>query len=413
MRPLLRAVPVLLVLASLAMLFAPNGANTLPLYAARTGLKCQNCHFDPNGGGPRNDFGFMFARQRHSLTPEDTTSRWATLDLTNKVGDRFPLFIGVNQRFMALTNSSVTSDSLDRFGFYNMENAIHLAFQPHDRLTLVYTRDGFDRSSTTQDAWGMISGLPYDGYVRAGRFRNPFGLRMDDHTVATRNGFLDLQPFPDRFLPFDPRTPDMGVEVGANPGDFFGRMAITNGGVPNGATPFGSQYAQAFSAKVGVNMPWYQGQFSFYDDFRDDQRYSLGAERRVTRWGYAALGHWHKLQFVGEIAAGTDLVVADLKRNSLAGFAELNYTPNRWSNYRVRFDYLDLDRSNAFMTTPFGPGAPSLWRRYSIEGEFLPVPFGEIRWTYRLLQASEEMYSFAPVEIPDERQAYVQFHFSY
>ena len=64
MRTALRAVPVLLVLASLTLLFAPRRAVTLPLYAARTGLKCQNCHFDPNGGGPRNDFGFMFARNR-------------------------------------------------------------------------------------------------------------------------------------------------------------------------------------------------------------------------------------------------------------------------------------------------------------------------------------------------------------
>jgi hypothetical protein len=410
MRTALRAVPVLLVVASLIALFAPRGAVTLPLYAARTGLQCANCHFDPNGGGPRNDFGFMFARQRHSLTPEDTTSKWASLDVVNRVGDRFPLYIGVNQRFMMLTTSTVESDSLDRFGFYNMENGIHLAFQPHQQLTLVYTRDGFDRGSTTQDAWGMISGLPMNGYFRAGRFRNPFGLRMDDHTVATRNSFLDLQPFPGRFLPYDPRQPDMGFEVGANPGNLFGRVAFTNGGAPNGAMPFGSQFAQAISAKLGMNRSWYQGQISFYDDFRDDERHLLaGAERRATRWGYAGLAHWRNIAFVGEIAAGTDLVVGDVKRNSLAGFGEVNYTPNRWSNYRVRFDYLELDRSNAFTDT----GAPSLWRRYSVEGEFLPVPFGEIRWTYRLLQPNEEFYAFAPIEIADERQMYVQFHFSY
>jgi hypothetical protein len=232
---------------------------------------------------------------------------------------------------------------------------------------------------------------------------------MDDHTVATRNGFLDFQGGL-RFLPYDPRRPDMGVEVGVAPGNFFGRMALTNGGFPYGAFPLANQFAQAFSAKVGVNHNWYQGQISFYDDFRDDQRHSIpGVERRVTRWGYGALLHRGDFAFVGEIAAGTDLVIADIKRNSLAGFAELNYHPNRWSNWRARFDYLELDRSNAFT----GFGVPSLSRRYAVEGEFVPVPFAEIRWTYRLIQPSEGIDPFTLAEIPDERQFYVQFHFSY
>jgi hypothetical protein len=409
MRSALRAVPVLLLLVSLTALLAPRRAGGLPLYAARTGLQCKSCHFDPNGGGPRNDFGFMFARQRHSLTPEDTTSRWASLDLTNRIGDRMPVYVGVNQRFMALTNSTFHTDSLERFGFYNMESSIHLAFQPHERLTLVYTRDGFDSGSKTQDAWGMIGGLPYDGYVRAGRFRTPFGLRMDDHTVATRNGFLDLQPAGGRFLPYDPRTPDMGVEVGASPGNYFGRLAVTNGGIPYGASPFGSQHAQAVTAKLGVNMPWYQGNLSFYDDFRDDQRLLFGAERRVTRWGYSALGHWRQIALLGEIAAGTDNVDGVAHRNLLAGFAEVDYAATHWANFRVRYDYLDLDRSSAFT----GYGTPSLWRRYALEGEFLPVPFAEIRWTLRLIDPSETLDPLTSNEIPNEKQAYVQFHFSY
>ena len=34
-----------------------GGADRAALYAARTGLMCQSCHFDPNGGGPRNFYG--------------------------------------------------------------------------------------------------------------------------------------------------------------------------------------------------------------------------------------------------------------------------------------------------------------------------------------------------------------------
>src|SRR5258705_13926590 len=98
---------------------------------------------------------------------------------------------------MLLTNSTVKSDSLDRIGFFNMESALHIVFQPHPRLTLVYTNDAFSATQSFTlarpgEAFGLIGGFPFDGYLRAGRFRVPFGLRMDDHTVATRAGYLDF-----------------------------------------------------------------------------------------------------------------------------------------------------------------------------------------------------------------------------
>jgi hypothetical protein len=254
----------------------------------------------------------------------------------------------------------------------------------------------------------MISGFKYGGYFRAGRFRNPFGLRLDDHTVATRNGFLDFQPVPESYLPYDPRTPDEGVEVGATPGKFYGRMAFTNGGVPYGAFPLANQYAQAFAAKVGINTPRYQNGISFYDDFRDDQRATF-ADRRATRWAYYGLSHWRDFTTLFEIGAGTDYLGGTEHRNKLAAFGEVNYAPSRRVNFRARFDYLDLDRSSAFTDA----GATSLNRRYAIEGEFLPVPFAEIRWAFRLIDPNETVALDGVTEIPHEKQAFVQFHFSY
>src|SRR5690349_12595451 len=104
MRHWLRAFPFLVVAVSLAALaIAPRRATTVPLYAARQGLMCQSCHFDPNGGGPRNEFGFAFAKNRHSLEA-DTSGEWKDLDLTNRVGDKLPLYFGGNQRFMLISN---------------------------------------------------------------------------------------------------------------------------------------------------------------------------------------------------------------------------------------------------------------------------------------------------------------------
>src|SRR5262245_8969916 len=398
MRSWVRGVPWLLsslaIVLVLGALTARRG-ETLPLYAARNGLMCQSCHFDPNGGGPRNDFGFAFARNRHSVEPEDSTSQWNDLSVVNRLGDNVPIYIGVNQRFMLLTDGTRTIPGIDRIGFFSMENAFHLTSQPPSKLTLVYTRDGFDAGSTTRDAFGMISGGPWNSYLKAGRFRTPFGLRMDDHTVATRNSFLDFQSG-QTFLPYDPRFPDEGLEVGVDRGGFFGRAAFTDG-ASSVFSPKGR--AQAKTAKVGWHNSVYQGAVSFYDDFRTDSFVP-----RATRWGYYQLTRLGPVDFIGEIGAGTDETAPTgfppFKNNLIAGYGELDYAPTRALNFRVRYDHIELNSSDDW--TAWAVGAAD---RYALEGEIVPVPFAELRWTIR--------HIIPKYTVPDETQEYLQFHFSY
>jgi hypothetical protein len=410
MRRSIRLVPVALFVCSLAALLFSRGAETVPLYAAREGLLCQNCHFDPNGGGPRNDFGFAYARNRHSLEAEaDSTSPWHDLDLTNKVGDTMPLYVGVNQRFMVLDNNTEAIEGLDRFGFFNMESAIHFAFQPHSKLTLVYSLDGFAQGNPAterpREAFGMIGGLPFNGYIKAGRFRNPFGLRMDDHTVATRNSYLDFST-QERFLPYDPREPDMGVEVGGKGSSWFGRLAFTNGD----ARVLNGEFAETKAIKLGYVHPWYQAGLSFYDSYMSERvPATAGALKRATRWGYYGLTHYGPVAALFEIAAGTDEAEPDPdaglasgpKTNRVAGFAELDYHPMRWVNGRVRYDYLVIDRSTDPVIRELNTHS-----RYAVEAEVVPVPFAELRAVFRYIDHKSET-------LVDETQGYLQFHFSY
>lgn len=433
MRRWLRAAPVILLMVSLATLFAARRAQTVPLYAARTGLLCQNCHFDPNGGGPRNDFGFAFAKNRHSITPEGEGSPFADLTLTNRVGDNFPLYIGINQRFMAIANTTAQSDSFDRAGFYSMENAFHMAFQPHPRLTLVYTRDGFDGGSSTKEAFGMIGGFPLDGYLKAGRLRTPFGLRLDDHTVASRNGFLDFF-YPGTFypvgysdsihvseLPYDPRQSDMGLEYGSDWNGFFGRVALTNGtGHPLFSTD--NPYASAKTLKIGYNRPGYQGGISFYDEFRrfDPAFAQPGQVKRATRWGYYGLASYAQFAALGEVVAGTDESIPTVvghasgpKTNSLSWWAELDYAPWRQANFRVRYDRMSLDRGAADEYIR----DLNAHSRIAFETEWVPVPFAELRFAVRRISHDADTFRNTalggPLPIDDETQEFVQFHFSY
>ena len=411
MRRSLRWVPLLLVAASLAPLWLER-AETVPLYAARTGNQCQTCHFDPNGGGPRNDFGFNFARNRHSLDQEPEGSPWRDLTLTNRVGENMPLYIGTNQRFMVFTNDAGDPKGVDRFGFFNMENAISLTFKPHEKLTLVYVHDSFasqpNATDQTRDAFGMLSGGPWSTYLKAGRFRNPFGLRLDDHTVATRNAFLDFAGG-ETFLPYDPRYPDMGVEIGTLQTNWFGRASFTNGS----EDIFQGGHAQTSAAKIGYNNAAFQSGVSFYDAFN---RVTFAPIKRGTRWGYYGLTHRGPFALLGEVAAGTDEAqpppgfASGAKRNSLAWYAELDYAPVRYVNVRGRYDYLVHDHS-----TDDAVREANTHSRYALEAEWVPVPFCEIRGAVRRIDHKDDDGYSAIVgqAIKDETQAFLQFHFSY
>jgi hypothetical protein len=399
MRLTLRFVPALIVAASLApLLLLPAPGSGTPLYATRMGLACANCHFDPNGGGPRNAFGFAFAKNRHS-TDAETSGVFKDLDLTNKVSEQLPLYFGVNQRLMMLAEDASDAKGLDRFGFYNMESAIHVAFQPHPRLTLVYTNDGLDDGPrVTREAWGMV-GIG-DCYLRAGEFRVPFGLRMDDHTVATRNGFLDFQGGA-RILPYDPRFGDEGIELGGTHGLHYGRIAFTNGvSSPIGA---GSTHAQAVSAKIGYAGTSFQYGFSGYDEWNEAR--SFADRTRASRWGWYGTAHRAQASLIGEVVAGTDQYAsasfgASDKVNLLGWFVEADYQANRALNVRARYDRMETNRSSNQVIRD-----DASFSRYALEGDIVPIPFAELRWTLRLIDPDQEQ--------DNEKQAYLQLHFSY
>jgi hypothetical protein len=404
-----RVAAVMLLTVTIATLLRWRDAGTVPLYAARTGLACQSCHFDPNGGGPRNEFGFAYARNRHALTPEPEGSPWHDLDLTNRIGEKMPIYLGLDQRFMLFADNTNEVKGADRLGFFNMENALFVTFQPHPRLTLIYDRDGFESNAVTREAFGMI-GLPGGGYLKAGRFRNPFGLRMDDHTVATRNSFLDFSGgpplMPRRFLPYDPREPDEGLEYGMERGRYFGRVAFTNGGA--NVLSSTSQYAEAKTVKLGASSPTVQGAISLYDAYH---KTPVDGMQRETRWGLYAMGHRGPFAVLGEVAAGTDEAEPTVpgyasgpKTNRLALFAEGDYAPVNWLNVRFRFDRLVLDRSSDLTVRD-----ANTHTRYALEAEYVPVPFAELRATVRRIDhLRDELPGLA-----DETQGYLQFHFSY
>ena len=65
----LRSLVVAALLIGVALL--PQVGSAEPYLAVESGLKCANCHFNPSGGGKRNLFGTLYARNQISAQAID------------------------------------------------------------------------------------------------------------------------------------------------------------------------------------------------------------------------------------------------------------------------------------------------------------------------------------------------------
>ena len=355
---------------------------TLPLYSARTGMACRSCHFDPNGGGPRNAMGFLYARQRHELTP-DPNPRWADAASSNLLGD--VLYVGTNTRTLYLYSSRQGSGETDISTFFQMQGALHATFSPHKNLTVVMSRDfGEFSGDKTRDLFGLVEGAGGRLYLKVGRIRQLFGLRQDDHTAGTRAGFLRASSGgTSGLLPFDPRDVDSGMEGGASIGPASLALALTNGGAAF------TNRAQTAGAKATATSPWGQVATSIYD------RFESSSGRRFTRWGGYALMRLPgvpDLNLLGEVGFGTDDAGNGSKRNLAATYVGADYRVNRALLLRAKYDFADVRRGVA--------GNAS--ERFSVEGDVTVVPFADLKLAYRRI---------VPETTGDENEVLAMWHF--
>ncbi len=356
---------VFVLLLPCAVALARKPAFTLPMYAARTGMECRSCHFDPNGGGPRNPVGYLFSRQRHDMTPDPDTT-WEQIPASNAIGN--VLFLGTNTRLLYLYSGHEGSSRTDLSSFFQMQGALDVTLQPHPNLTIVMVRDfGEYSGDVTRDIYGQIQDAGGHFYVRAGRIRPPFGLRQDDHQSALRGGFLNtVTGGSGGFLPYDPHAVESGLEAGT----YHGPIALT-AAIQNGGSAFVNR-AQAATAKLVAAVPSGRIGLSIHD------RYLTSSGTRATRWsGYGLFSTpgLHDLTWLGEVGFGTDDLGGGVRHNLVASFAEADYRVNRGVLLRLKYDYSDVFRS--------APGNAA--ERYVVESDLTLVPFADLKLGYHYI----------------------------
>ena len=198
-----------LAFAALAVLPAFQ-AGAVPRYSARYEQNCMLCHVNPTGGGMRSTYATQQLIPREIAMSPRTPDAIAQLD--THLGKNVTIGADFRELFIAATaNASLAPPQ----GFFPMQGDFYLAFQLDPKYTLYYDRS----MSNTYEVFGLANVLPWDGYLKAGRFVPAYGWKFDDHTMFVRSE--------EGFTP--PGNADGGVEVGFSPkfGDL--QLALVNG----------------------------------------------------------------------------------------------------------------------------------------------------------------------------------------
>jgi hypothetical protein len=178
-----------------------------PYLAVRTGLKCAQCHVNRSGGGGRSDFGSAWSQTQLPARSLATKSR--------RLVDWLGIGFDVRAKFDWALNEGVTPNTafaLDESQLYLEANLIPSV------LTLYLDQTLGPDEAKARELFGMIAWKPLDGYAKAGKFLLPYGWRLwdDDEFIRSVTNFMYA-------------TPDVGVEVGIEPGPLSWFVSLTNG----------------------------------------------------------------------------------------------------------------------------------------------------------------------------------------
>ena len=171
----------------------------------------------------------------------------------------------------------------------------------------------------TREVFALMDALPLNGYVKAGKFMLPYGLRLQDdyEFIRQQTGFTY-------------KTPDQGVEVGFEPGPWSFFAAVSNGTAGAAENNNGKELTSS--------LVYVHHRFRLGASASRNQGTGLARTDVYGGFGGVALG---PLTLLGELDHIADRDQADTTVGKLAGFVEGDLLARRGVNLKVTYGYFD------------------------------------------------------------------------
>jgi hypothetical protein len=278
-----------------------------PYLAIRTGLKCSACHVNRSGGGGRSAFGAIFAQTQ--LPAKTGTIR-------NRALNNF-LSLGWDIRALA---SGTVANTTPRTDIELSEANAYVEARMIQNVLDVYVDETLGPGQAgTREVFALVDALPLNGYVKAGKFMLPYGLRLQDdyEFIRQQTGFTY-------------KTPDQGVEVGFEPGPWSFFAAVSNGTAGAAENNNGKEFTST--------LAFVQRHFRLGGSASHNQGIGLARRDVFGGFGGAALG---PLTVLGEVDHIADRDQAGTTLGQLTGFVEGDFLARRGVNLKATYGYFD------------------------------------------------------------------------
>jgi hypothetical protein len=315
---------------------APSIASAEPYLAVESGLKCGNCHVNSSGGGKRNAFGTLYARNQVSaraLELAEGRAPWT--------GDVVSRWFAVGGDFRGGYTSVEIPGFADQSETDVSRATVYAELRLVPDLLSVYIDQKIaPDDSENREAYLLVK--PNDGKftIKAGQMFVPFGLRLQDDNTFVR------QATGVNFL-----TPDDGLELGVELAKWSAQLAVIEG--PSGA---GDQLS---ATAVYVQPTWRVGASvnTSEDAFGDREMQSVFAGLKTG-----------PIAWLAELSLIKDEAPAG-ERDVYATLLEGNWRLRKGHNLKLGYEFLEPDRDRD----------EDQQERYSFVWEYSPVQFVQSR----------------------------------
>ena len=387
----------------LASLLIPTSAMALPQFAVRSSRTCNNCHVspagwsnpevskrrctlsctachvNPTGGGMRKVGGHFYGKEilpMFGARPNDQPMKLGQRPSTRpsagpgEMEEEIPEALS-SPRYAGMQPFPFAQLGTDlRLMFYreNGDNAQtsvfpmqidgYLALRPYNpqefnkgRLTLLANVgflgsrdeqfDGFIDRAFVREWWALFDDLPYQGYVKVGRFLPAYGWRLDDHT-----------PFIRQEQTLSNQDQVTGVELGVNPNYLYAHASFYNAtiGTDRWKQPIRADDGFGTTLSAGYRELLWQAGGSFrFDRGENQNRLWAGANWSLNLHDATDSHRWKGLDWIPLIYLGEFDVVRRSPRGGgravtgLVAFHEIDVLIMQGLNAKLRYDWEDAD----------------------------------------------------------------------
>jgi hypothetical protein len=324
-----------LCVASLLLAIAlPRVGTAEPYLAVESGLKCVSCHVNPSGGGKRNVFGTLYARNEISARALELVEGRAPW-----TGDVISRWFAVGGDFRGDYTSVETPGFPEESETEVSRTTIYAEFRAlPDLLSLYVDQKVAPDDSETREAYLLLT--PKQGKFTIKQMFVPFGLRLLDDNAFVR------QATGVNFL-----TPDDGIELGVELANWSAQVAVIEG--EEGADD------QISASAVYVQPMWRLGASvnTSEDPFGERSMQSV-------------FGGWKTgpISWLAEVSLVTDESPFQ-QRDFYASLVEGNWRLRQGHNLKAAYEFLEPDEDRD----------EDEQERYSFVWEYSPLQFVQSR----------------------------------